>query len=412
MQNTVVRQRADYTHKYNRVMGRHGWLRLTPAYSVKVVEEILAGHDSAVRVLDPFAGTATTALCAAYLGLPASTIEINPFLVWLGKAKTATYSHSVLEATREKAEFVLKDIRGNRVQAIEPPPIHNIERWWHADALSFLCRLKSGIDQTTSDLTSEKTLLLIAFCRLMIKLSNAAFNHQSMSFKDVAQDDLFLLPQPGEYEAMYREDLDFVLASAVDNPLHGVRIYQGDACNIKSIFREKFDLLITSPPYPNRISYIRELRPYMYWLGYLRKAREAGEMDWKTVGGTWGVATSRLLDWKRSDDGFYPGYFVRILKKISEEKNKNGHLLSNYIAKYFEDIWKHLNAVKNIMNTGGKVHYIIGNSTFYGILLPVERLYHDMLEAVGFTDIEVRTIRKRNSKKELLEFDVSGRWSG
>ena len=30
-----IRQRADYTHKFNAKMGQHGWLRLTPAYSVK-----------------------------------------------------------------------------------------------------------------------------------------------------------------------------------------------------------------------------------------------------------------------------------------------------------------------------------------------------------------------------------------
>ena len=36
-----LRQRADYTHKHNVKTGRHGWLRLTPAYSVKVVEELI-----------------------------------------------------------------------------------------------------------------------------------------------------------------------------------------------------------------------------------------------------------------------------------------------------------------------------------------------------------------------------------
>jgi hypothetical protein len=32
-----LRQRADYTHKHNKASGRHGWLRLTPAYSLKIV---------------------------------------------------------------------------------------------------------------------------------------------------------------------------------------------------------------------------------------------------------------------------------------------------------------------------------------------------------------------------------------
>jgi hypothetical protein len=34
-----VKQRSDYTFKYNQKLGRHGWLRLTPAYSVKLVSQ-------------------------------------------------------------------------------------------------------------------------------------------------------------------------------------------------------------------------------------------------------------------------------------------------------------------------------------------------------------------------------------
>lgn len=65
-----LKQRADYTHKRNAKSGRHRWLRLTPAYSLKVVEEILSSYDDASRihVLNPFCGTGTTALCVAYHG--------------------------------------------------------------------------------------------------------------------------------------------------------------------------------------------------------------------------------------------------------------------------------------------------------------------------------------------------------
>lgn len=59
------------------------------------------------------------------------------------------------------------------------------------------------------------------------------------------------------------------------------------------------------------MSYIRELRPYMYWLGFLNKAKEAGELDWKAIGGTWGIATSRLSCWERSEDSFRPLILLR-----------------------------------------------------------------------------------------------------
>lgn len=41
-----------------------------------------------------------------------------------------------------------------------------------------------------------------------------------------------------------------------------------------------------------------------------------------------------------------------------------------------------------------------------------EQLYAEMMRAVGFRSVECRAIRKRNSKKELIEFDVTGIWRG
>ena len=35
-----------------------------------------------------------------------------------------------------------------------------------------------------------------------------------------------------------------------------------------------------------------------------------------------------------------------------------------------------------------------------------------MLRQYGFEDVDVRAIRKRNSKKELIKFDVSATWLG
>ncbi len=63
--NIKFRQRSDYTFKYNEQLGRHGWLRLTPAYSVKLVTEIMDSVPKNSFILDPFSGTATSGLVAA-----------------------------------------------------------------------------------------------------------------------------------------------------------------------------------------------------------------------------------------------------------------------------------------------------------------------------------------------------------
>ena len=97
---------------------------------------------------------------------------------------------------------------------------------------------------------------------------------------------------------------------------------------------------------------------------------------------------------------------------IAHRANKNGKILANYVAKYFEDLWEHFNSLIAVLNDSSELHYIVGNSTFYGVLLSVEKIYAAMLDGLGFEDVECRAIRKRNSKKELLEFDVSARWCG
>ncbi|MDR2734240.1 MAG: site-specific DNA-methyltransferase [Spirochaetota bacterium] len=400
-------QRADYTQKYNHSAGRHGWLRLTPAYSVKIVDELLSAFPGKPsHVFDPFCGTGTTALCAASLGFDADTVEINPFLVWLTETKTANYSQAVIQAAREVCKETIAITRKPDLIPVAEPPIYNIDRWWSKPARDFLCRLRAAIEQTTIAGSPERSLLLIAFCRTLITLSNAAFNHQSMSFRTNSQIDLGF---PADMPDMFRAHVSAILSDAMKTYDALTRVIHGDA-RVLSQLDDKFDLVITSPPYANRMSYIRELRPYMYWLGYLTNGREAGELDWQAIGGTWGIATSRLAAWKPDKNTFIPKWLARTLDAIAHTNNTNGRLLANYIAKYAEDMWRHFTSLANVMCPGGKIHYIVGNSVFYGTLLPTERLYSDMLAEIGFERIAARPIRKRNSKKELLEFDVSGSW--
>ena len=201
-----------------------------------------------------------------------------------------------------------------------------------------------------------------------------------------------------------------MLDGASENPPGSASVVLGDSRALREVLVGPFDLVITSPPYANRMSYIRELRPYMYWLGFLENGRDAGELDWTAIGGTWGIATSRLTDWERSEKHFNSAHLTGALKAIAHADNKNGALLAKYVAKYFDDMWAHFCELPQLLASGAELHYIVGNSTFYGTLVSTERLYAEMLAKLGFSQVECRPIRKRNSKKELIEFDVVAKW--
>ena len=54
----------------------------------------------------------------------------------------------------------------------------------------------------------------------------------------------------------------------------------------------------------------------------------------------------------------------------------------------------------------GKLHYIVGNSKFYDVLVPTERVYEDMLLEAGARTVQVKPIRKRNSKRNCLSLTL------
>jgi hypothetical protein len=97
--------------------------------------------------------------------------------------------------------------------------------------------------------------------------------------------------------------------------------------------------------------------------------------------------------------------FSTILGAIAERSP----LLSRYVEKYFHDMVRHCTELFQVVAPGGLIHYIVGNSKFYDVLIPVERIYAGLFDAAGFVDTTVQVIRKRSSKKELFEYIVSAR---
>jgi len=318
-------RRAELTFKDNLKRGRHGWLRLTPAYSVQLVQDLLARNTTYQHVLDPFSGTGTTGLACAQLGIDATLLDINPFLVWLARVKTTNYQTCEIGRARELAARIVKSARALPEDAgLWTPPIYNIKRWWPPKRLAALARIYQQL-HANCEAGPTRDLLLIAFCRLIIDWSNAAFNHQSMSFR---------APQRGLFE-----DSDMIFSAFVDEArqvagaaseaINGaVQVLRCDARLLELARGLKYDCVITSPPYANRMSYIRELRPYMYWLGYLSATSDAGELDWQAIGGTWGIATSRLKDWQPRS-AYTSAHLRRVVQSIAKSSAPSPTMFTN-----------------------------------------------------------------------------------
>lgn len=392
---------ARFTFKGNLRATRHGWLRLTPAYSVQLVRELLEKVvDGAV--LDPFCGTGTTLLACAEAGIRCTTVDLNPFLVWLARAKCARYTPAQLD---EASAMVRRMARA----ALHPahkirftPGIYRIDRWWDTPTLEALSRSYDALSSARQVSTRARDLSKLAFCRTLIDVANVSFGHQSMSFRK--------RESPGSPAVAASLTAAFgEIAGAAHQRLATVKCAAlvADSRSLAGVLPARaFRTVVTSPPYPNRMSYVRELRPYMYWLGYLSDRREAGQLDWKAIGGTWGVATSNLNRWNADPSRPVPHVgFERLVRRISRRHTA----LGRYVHKYFEDMTLHVAGLARVVDRGGVVHYVVGNSKFFDVVVPVPEIFGSLFEAHGFRDATITCLRKRSSKKELFEYLVTAR---
>ncbi len=403
-------QKSDYlTYKANLKDTRYGWLRLTPAYSYHLVSELLDKEsEKNPIILDPFCGTGTTALVCAERGIECHTTDINPFLIWLAKTKTTYYSYEEILSFEKKSLTILDAMISSDSESEWLPPLHQIEKWWEKESLLKLSFAMSSINNLNT-LESEKVidLLKIAFCRTLIERANVNFGHQSMSLKknnNLSLQLSLLNNKQDETILSWNNAISSIAKAAYSKIINKPQIILCDARNLRLTLKEDYyNCVITSPPYPNRMSYIRELRPYMYWLEYLKTPRDAGELDWQAIGGTWGCATSNLGKWEPKIEINIPFEgFNNILEKIAEKSL----LLSHYVHKYFNDIVEHCEQIFTLVKSGGKIYYVVGNSKFYDVMLPVESIYASLFKKVGFINVTIQPIRKRSSKKELFEFIV------
>src|SRR4051794_26999512 len=404
---TAVGREEHLTFRANAEATRYGWLRLTPAYSVHFVSALLDRHASeGTLVLDPYCGTGTTALVCAERGIACVTTDINPFLVWLARAKTAAYAPDDLAAFAAAAGDVEDALRADGAEPEWTPALHRIDKWWDEPTLHALGRAMAAI-RAQAVPPAAADLLRLAFCRVLIARASVSFGHQSMSFKRRVDAEARL--PAGRLVALAAETWARAAAGLARSATTAIRTapraIEADARDLRgALAGARPGCVVTSPPYPNRMSYVRELRPYMYWLGYLADGRAAGELDWRAIGGTWGSATSNVGKWTPPQPRpiAYRG-FDDIVTRIAHRSD----LLSRYVHKYFHDMDDHVAALTEVLTPRATVHYIVGNSKFYDVLVPVERIYAALFERHGFANVRVETIRKRSSKRELFEFLVS-----
>lgn len=385
----------------------HRWFRLTPSFGPDLVREMLSKLQCAKSevVLDPFSGASTTLIESAFEGHDSYGFEINPFLYWVGK--TSVNWEIDPESLKDDLTKIIDQFKidTSRIafenleeHGLKIPPIHNPLRWWRKDVLAHILILKRAICSCSSSSANSNFFLLGLAGVLVPDLTNVTLGRLQLHFIERDSDLIDVL-------TIYTNHIDEMITDLydiVELPNTGkAKIFNTNSVTLEGISLEKpVSCVITSPPYPNRYSYVWNTRPHLYMLDFFTTPKEASDLDKETIGGTWGTATSMLG--KGIIEPAFP-FFEHTISPVIEKIRQEDNLMANYVMKYFNLLAMQISAMEKLPQSDLRCAYVVGNSRVKGIYVETDVLLGEIFNGLGYKINSIERIRKRNSGKDLHE---------
>ena len=400
---------GDITFKSGQLESVHRWYRLTPSYSPNLVrfwlKELQINREH--FVVDPFSGRGTTSIECQKHGIKTLGIEINPLLQQVG-SKSLTWNTDNLHLFEQYLTEVSSLIKQFKESSLEDvikvfntniPIIHNVFRWWKKDVLKDLIIFREVM--LNSAYYPVKDYLWMAINAACLDCANIHRNHPTITFDDDHQRNIDVFSEVSKNLGIIHNDLTSLNSEKISFSELGKIKIGNSTHNLQEQINCPVDFVITSPPYPNRYSYVHQTRPQLYFMEILDNIREATKIDLEAVGGTWGRATSVLqneLIMVPSEIKAYLCYY--------EELQQKSILMCNYATKYFIDMWQHIKCLKIVKSGKFRGVYIVGNSRLSGVEIFTESILGRLFMHEGFEVERIVSFRKRGGKQRLYETAV------
>ncbi|HVA80591.1 MAG TPA: DNA methyltransferase [Candidatus Binataceae bacterium] len=377
----------------------HRWFRYSAGFPAEWVQQVIEDsvQQGDVRVLDPFAGCATTLLAAEGAGVQSFGVEAHPFVYRIARAKLAWRSDA--DAYRAKAAEIM-EIAASLQPDIEgyPPLIRNC---YGTSALQKLDVLRQAYETTRDDSPASDLvwLTLMAILRRVSPVGTAQW--QYVLPKKQKRSPQEVLRAFRECSAMIHADMK--LGEKIAGPRSV--LFHADARKCGDISPRSINLVITSPPYPNNFDYADATRLEMSFMGEVNRWADLQDAVRRHLVVSCSqhvneravnldqVLSAPELEPIRSELAIVCHQLAEI--RTSRSGRKNYHLM---IACYFRDMALVWNALRRVCASPSRLCFVIGDSAPYGIYVPVVPWLAALALNAGFGSHSFEKLRERNVK--------------
>ncbi len=414
----------------------HGWLKYREGFSPQLVDILLDEFEIGAgdRVLEPFAGSATTMLVAMMRGIDATGIELLPHchLAWQAKSQIAKYSVDELrKIAREAATRTLPQAhsrfshltitQGAFSETVEQDLMAFTEWIEEADISEdarVLCRLVlTSILESVS--YTRKDGQYLRWDGRSTKLQQRNHRRSVQGKKQVGGIDKGTLPTVQDAFCTALKDVirDIEILQQRTFPISNQILMEGSTLYIlSSLAEEQFAGVITSPPYANRYDYTRTYALELAYLGVkerifdLRQSLLSCTVEnrskvkelcsyYESIGASKRFdAIMRVIEHNAALKEINQALQVR---QKREEINNRGVL--TMIENYFTELTFIFAELFRVCRPGAHVAFVNDNVRYAGEIIPVDLLCTNLAEQLGFEPVRVYVLpqRKGNSSQQM-----------
>lgn len=384
------------------------WHHFKEAFPPELIHRAVNSTRKPARcVLDPFGGSGTTALASQMLGIDSLTIEVNPFLVDMIRAKLNRYDIDLLVRDlgliRRRSRLCRTALQENLfsnlpVTFVEP----GVNGRWIFDG-DVAARLTSTINAIRSlENEDSRRLFMVLVGGILPALSNVTVNGKGRRYRRNWKDSRV---DPDRVDVLFASRAE---AAILDIQRHSRRpdvrslVVHGDARAID--YKIEADLSVFSPPYPNSFDYTDVYNLELWVLGYLQSMTDNRILRTATL-----TSHVQLMREYRAA----PTSSLTLATTIEKLKAKQDTLWSRWIpamvGAYFNDLSQVMKRVRDSTTRDGECWMVVGDSRYAGVLIPVGKILAELAGDSNWGVREVTPFRHMKSsaqqgwKPELAE---------
>ena len=377
------------------------WYPYLQGYSPQFVETIIEKYaPNSKCIIDPFAGTGTTAFTASNLNKKSYFCEINPVMQFIALTKI-----QVRQLKTDHRLNLAKELRNyqQQIKKVGESPtdyrLHDsyIESFGHSeffdtDVYEQVLKFRALVDEIALINPLLSDLISIAVLSALVPASRMK-RAGDLRYKTVKE---AKMPTPSLIETI-NQNL-FNMSRDLKYDINGLKtipvLITESVHSLNNVPYLEIDTVVTSPPYVNGTNYFRNTKIELWFLRCLNEKNDLARFRAEALtAGINDVTVAKISSGNQPE--------VEKIVSILKEKAYDSRI-PRMINGYFSEITEAFCSIRSHLVNGATVAIDIGDSCYAGVHVPVDKLLSSCLQDLGFVQKFSVPLRKRRSKGGML----------